>query len=200
MALGSTGTWQGKDVIRLAIFSLLLFLAMLVGSIPTSIMMTTYFYGDAVGAVLAGIVWMYMRANIQKPWACLISSVIVALIAFLFGQVWTAVLSVVLGGLLSEAVVRAGRYASPVANIAAFVVWVLCFWIGHGILAIFSADLFSQMMLNAHMTVEQVDMLLQGIAGMNLLFAPLACIAGALAGGGLGYALFKKHFARAGQV
>jgi energy-coupling factor transport system substrate-specific component len=200
MAIGSTNKWQGKDVIRLAVFSLLLFIAMLVGAMTCSITLTTYFYGDAVGAVLAGIVWMYMRARIRKPWACLVSSVLVALIAFFLGQIWTAVLGIVVGGLLAELIVRMGNYTNPGANVAAFVVWVLCFWVGHGILAIFSADLFTQMMLNAHMTSEQVSQLLEGLTGINLVLAPLACIVGATGGGALGYAIFKKHFARAIDV
>lgn len=189
--------WQGKDAIRLAVFSLLLFMAMLIGAIPFSITLTSYFYGDALGAVLAGIVWMYMRATIRKPWTCLLSSLIVAVIALLLGQIWTAVLGIVVGGLLSEFIVRVGGYGSVPANILAFVVWVLCFWVGHGILAILSADMFAQMMMNAHMSAEQVDMLLQGISGRNLILAPIACVAGSLVGGILGYAVFKKHFQRA---
>ncbi|WP_421572430.1 MptD family putative ECF transporter S component [Slackia exigua] len=189
--------WQGKDAIRLAVFSLLLFMAMLIGAIPFSITLTSYFYGDALGAVLAGIVWMYMRATIRKPWACLLSSLIVAVIALLLGQIWTAVLGIVVGGLLSEVIVRVGGYGSVPADIFAFVVWVLCFWVGHGILAILSADMFAQMMINAHMSAEQVDMLLQGISGRNLVLAPIACVAGSLVGGILGYAVFKKHFQRA---
>jgi energy-coupling factor transport system substrate-specific component len=197
MAIGNTNKWQGKDVIRLAVFSLLLFVAMLVGAMTCSITLTTYFYGDAVGAVLAGIVWMYMRATIRKPWACLISSLIVAALAFLLGQIWTAVLGIVIGGILAEIIVRIGKYANSTANIIAFVVWVLCFWIGHGILAIFSSEMFTQMMLNAHMTPEQVSQLLEGLTGINLILAPLACIVGAFIGGGLGYVIFKKHFVHA---
>ncbi|MDR0350308.1 MAG: MptD family putative ECF transporter S component [Coriobacteriales bacterium] len=197
MTIGSTDKWQGKDVIRLAVFSLLLFIAMLVGAMTCSITLTTYFYGDAVGAILAGIVWMYMRGTIRKPWACLLSSIIVALIAFLLGQLWTAVLGIIVGGALAELIVRMGKYTSPAANVVAFVVWVLCFWVGHGILAIFSAELFTQMMLNAHMTSEQVGQLLEGLVGINLLLAPLACVAGALLGSGLGYLIFKKHFVHA---
>lgn len=197
MAMGKTGTWQGKDAVRLAIFSVLLFVAMLIGAIPFSVMMSTYFYGDALGAVLAGIVWMYMRSTIRKPWACLASSVIVAVIAFLFGQIWTAVLSIVVGGVLSEVIERIGAFENTAAHIVAFVVWVLCFWVGHAVLAIFSVDAFAQTMLNAHMTQEQVDILLAGISGMNVLFAPAACAIGALVGGGLGYAIFRKHFSRA---
>jgi energy-coupling factor transport system substrate-specific component len=200
MAIGSAKEWQGKDVIRLAVFSLLLFVAMLAGATPFSITLTSYFYGDALGAVFAGIVWMYLRATVRKPWACLLSSIIVALIAFLLGQIWTAVLGVVVGGVLSEIIVRAGKYTNPAANIIAFVVWVLCFWVGHGILAVFSADMFTQMMLNAHMTVDQVELLLQGLTGINLILAPIACLAGALIGSGLGYVIFKKHFARASNV
>ena len=200
MAIGSAKEWQGKDVIRLAVFSLLLFVAMLVGAMPFSITLTSYFYGDALGAVFAGIVWMYLRATVRKPWACLLSSIIVALIAFLLGQIWTAVLGIVVGGILSEIIVRAGKYTNPAANIIAFVVWVLCFWVGHGILAVFSADMFTQMMLNAHMTVDQVELLLQGLTGINLILAPIACLAGALIGSGLGYVIFKKHFARASNV
>ena len=200
MAIGSAKEWQAKDVIRLAVFSLLLFVAMLAGATPFSITLTSYFYGDALGAVFAGIVWMYLRATVRKPWACLLSSIIVALIAFLLGQIWTAVLGVVVGGVLSEIIVRAGKYTNPAANIIAFVVWVLCFWVGHGILAVFSADMFTQMMLNAHMTVDQVELLLQGLTGINLILATIACLAGALIGSGLGYVIFKKHFARASNV
>ena len=197
MSIETTTKWQGKDAIRLAVFSLLLFMAMLIGAIPFSITLTSYFYGDALGAVLAGIVWMYMRGTIRKPWACLLSSLIVAVIALLLGQIWTAVLGIVVGGLLSEVIVRVGGYGSVPANIVAFVVWVLCFWVGHGILAVLSADMFAQMMINAHMTAEQVDMLLQGISGRNLILAPIACVAGSLVGGFLGYVVFKKHFQRA---
>lgn len=197
MAIGSTDKWQGKDVIRLAVFSLLLFVAMLMGAMPFSITLTTFFYGDALGAVFAGIVWMYMRATIRKPWSCLLSSIIVAIIAFLLGQIWTAVLGIIVGGILSEVIVRVGKYTSATANVIAFVVWILCFWVGHGILAVFSADMFAQMMMNAHMTAEQVAQLLQGITGINLVLAPLACVVGSLMGGGLGYTIFKKHFSSA---
>lgn len=196
MAIGKTDKWQGKDVIRLAVFSLLLFMAMLIGAMPFAITLTTYFYGDALGAIFAGIVWMYMRSTIHKPWACLLSSIIVAIVAFFCAQIWTAILSIIVGGILSELIVRIGKYTSPIANIVAFVVWVMCFWVGHGILAFFSVDMFSRMMMNAHMTSEQIDMLLQGLTGINLVLAPLACVIGAFIGGGLGYAIFKKHFAR----
>ncbi len=199
MAIGNTDKWQGKDVIRLAVFSLLLFVAMIVGAIPCSLTLTSYFYGDAMGAILGGIVWMYMRATIQKPWACLLSSIIVALIAFFLGQIWTAVLGIVVGGIVAEAIVRIGNYANPVMSVLSFVAWVLCFWIGHGILALISVDMFTQMMINAHMTAEQVDLLLQGLSGINLVLAPIACVVGALLGAGLGYVLFKKHFARVAQ-
>lgn len=197
MAIGSTDKWQGKDAIRVAVFSLLLFAAMILGALPCSITLTTYFYGDAIGAVLGGVVWMYMRATIKKPWACLLSSIIVAAIAFLIGQIWTAVLGIVIGGIIAEIIVRIGNYTNPVTNILAFVAWVLCFWTGHGILALISVDMFTQMMINAHMTADQVELLLQGFSGINLILAPIACVVGALIGSGIGYVLFKKHFARA---
>ena len=73
----------GRDYVVLAVFGVLLFAVFMVFSIVCSLSATTSWFTHGVGAVPAGIVWMYVLARVPKRGAVALMCLLVALLGFL---------------------------------------------------------------------------------------------------------------------
>ena len=71
-----------KDVIFIAIFSVLFFAVMLVAVAVLGSTPVTFFFTHGVSAVPCGIIYMYVRAKVQRKGSVLLMCTLVALIAF----------------------------------------------------------------------------------------------------------------------
>ena len=81
---------------------------------------------------------------------------------------------------------------------AAFVAFVVCFWVGHVSLIYLSGQAYVDMVVAAGMTAEYGQQLVDFMYGPLALVALAATAAGSAIGGLFGTRVFKKHFARMG--
>ncbi|MCQ4881971.1 MptD family putative ECF transporter S component, partial [Alistipes onderdonkii] len=97
----------GRDYVVLAVFGVLLFAVFMVFSIVCSLSATTSWFTHGVGAVPAGIVWMYVLARVPKRGAVALMCLLVALLGLVMGMFWTGPLGIALGGVAAELVLGA---------------------------------------------------------------------------------------------
>ena len=83
-----SGKLVGKDYIFIAIFGLLLFIVFFAFAMVLGMNANTFWFTHALGAIPAGIVWMYLLARVPKKGTIVITSVIVALVGLLLGMFW----------------------------------------------------------------------------------------------------------------
>ena len=88
-----------KDVIFIAIFSVLFFAVMLVAVALLGSTPVTFFFTHGVGAVPCGIIYMYVRAKVPRKGSVLLMCTLVALIAFCLGITWPSALGLLIGGI-----------------------------------------------------------------------------------------------------
>lgn len=186
---------QGKDFIFIAIFGLLLFAVFFVFAMVLGMNANTFWFTHAIGAIPAGIVWMYLVARVNKPGAILIMSVLVAVVGLLLGMVWTGPAGIVVGGIIGE-IIMMGTKRSKVGAIAAFVAFTLCFWLGQQSMVIMAGQSYVDMVVAMGMTAEYGQTLVDFMNSPAFLVALGGCIVGPIIGGLLGSAIFKKHFAK----
>lgn len=115
----SSGKLVGKDFIFIAIFGLLLFAVFFAFAMVLGMNANTFWFTHALGAIPAGIVWMYLLARVPKRGAVLIMSIIVAAVGLLLGMLWTGPVGIVVGGIIAEIIVSTGK-RSTAKNIIAF--------------------------------------------------------------------------------
>ncbi len=185
----------GKDFIFLAIFGLLLFIVFFAFATVLGMNANTFWFTHAVGAIPGGIVWMYIAARVPKPGAFFIMSAIVAVVGLLLGMLWAGPAGIVVGGIIVEVVMIAGR-RSKAAAIVAFAAWTLCFWLGMQSMIFLAGSSYVDMVVQSGMSVEYGETLVSFMQSPLIVVAGACCIIGAVVGGLLGAKVFKKHFAR----
>ena len=191
----NSGKLVGKDFIFIAIFGVLLFVVFFIFAMVLGTNANTFWFTHAIGAVPAGIVWMYLLARVPKRGAILIMSVLVAVVALLLGMLWTGPVGIVVGGVLAELIVSVGK-RSTVKNVIAFAAWTLVFWVGQQSMIFLAGDSYVDMVVQSGMSVEYGQTLVSFMQSPLIAVAGVGCVVGALVGGFLGAKIFKKHFAK----
>lgn len=188
----------GRDYVVLVVFGVLLFAVFMVFSIVCSLSATTSWFTHGVGAVPAGIVWMYVLARVPKRGAVALMCLLVALLGLVMGMFWTGPLGIALGGVAAELVLGAPGERTAFRRVAAFVAFVVCFWAGHVSLVYLTGQAYVDMVVASVMTAEYGQQLVDFMYGPLSLVALAVAVIGPLVGGLLGERVFKKHFARMG--
>lgn len=186
---------QGKDFIFIAIFGLLLFIVFFAFAMVLGMNANTFWFTHAIGAIPGGIVWMYLAARVPKPGATIVMSVIVAVVGLLLGMLWTGPVGIVVGGVLAEIIMAAGK-RSKAAVIAAFAVWTLSFWIGQESMVFLAGGSYVDMVVQSGMSREYGETLVGFMQSPLIVVAGALCVVGPIVGGLLGSKIFNKHFAR----
>lgn len=185
-----------KNVIFVAIFSVLFFLVFMIGQTLFGMNPATFFFFYGIAAIPGGIIYMYMRAKVPCEYSILLMAVLIAVVAFLMGIVWPAAVGVLVGGILAEFISRMGHYVSKKMNVIGYVAFVCCWMIFQTGYMIFGSEAFMSGMLSAGMTQEYLDVMVATAKGPMWFAALVVTIVGALVGGVVGNAIFKKHFAK----
>lgn len=186
---------QGKDFIFIAIFGLLLFIVFFAFAMVLGMNANTFWFTHAIGAIPGGIVWMYLAARVPKSGATIAMSVIVAVVGLLLGMLWTGPVGIVVGGVLAEIIMTAGK-RSKAAVIAAFAVWTLCFWLGQESMVFLAGSSYVDMVVQSGMSREYGETLVGFMQSPLIVVAGVLCVVGPIVGGLLGSKIFNKHFAR----
>ena len=191
----ASGKLVGKDFIFIAIFGLLLFIVFFVFAMVLGMNANIFWYTHALGAIPAGIVWMYLLARVPKKGTVVIMSVIVALVGLLLGMFWAGPAGIVVGGIIGELIVSTGK-RSVAKKIAAFAVFTLCFWLGQQSMIIFAGNACVDMVIASGMSAEYGQTLVGFMQSPMIFVAGIGSVVGPIIGGLLGAKVFKKHFAK----
>lgn len=98
---------KGRDFINLGIFTVIFIALFMVCMLLMSTTIYTQPFGTAAGALVAGSVYMLLRAKTPKPWAITIFGVLYGLVMLVMGSGWPILASTVAGALIAELVARA---------------------------------------------------------------------------------------------
>ena len=110
---GAGSSYTAKDFILLAVFGVVIFLFFMILSMVLSFSIDIAYWTHAIGGIVGGIAWVYVAARIPKKGAMAIMGLIMGIVAFLMGMMWTVAVGIVVGGIVAELVLIAGivRYA-----------------------------------------------------------------------------------------
>lgn len=186
---------KAKDIVLLAVFGLVTFVVMMAISMVCSFSADTAWWTHAISSIPAGIVWVYLMKKVPKTGAALIAGAVMAILGLLMGMFWTGPIGMIIGAVLCEAIMIAGKRSNWAIAIG-FAVFVVCWWFGQISLILLSGESYVQMILDMGMSADY------GWGLVNWVSSPLFPICGivtfiaGLLGTWLGIAIFKKHFAK----
>lgn len=184
---------ETKDLITVAIFTLLFTVCMFVFAGVMGMLPSIMLYFAALASIPCGLIYMYLRIKVPKKGAILIQSIVMALIYFSMGMMWTGSVGIVIGGLVAEKVAGKSQYQSLKGQSLGYVLFIFCFWVGM-IIPIYAAkDYYIQATLKSGMDQNYIDTMLQSIAGVKLVLAAALTFLGASLGALLGRKALKKH-------
>ncbi len=190
--------FEVKDLITIGVFTALyfavIFLTAFLGFIP--IMMVVM---PLIGPIIAGIPLMLYFSKVRHFGMVTISSIIIAVLFFVTGHPYPIFIFCIGAGLLTELILKAGRYQSIkhcVAGSATFSLWLLGMVIA--LFFGFRTDYFAGLVDGYGQ--EYVDSLM-GYTPQWVFFAMIAmCLIGGTIGGLLGTKVLRKHFLKAGMA
>jgi energy-coupling factor transport system substrate-specific component len=190
---------SSKDLITIAIFSVVFFVLMRISALIAMIFVL-YPFAPSIQVLLCGVVWMYIRVKVPKRFCILIQCVIMALLVFLTGSIWTIGVGMLAGGVFAEIVSGIGGYKNFRLCIVAYAVYGLCFNFGVFGLILLARDYWYAYVTGAGMDIGHMEKVIALISWPLLGVSSATVIAAAVMGMLFGRSMLKKHFERAGII
>jgi len=176
-----------KDFVFIAVFGILLFLVFMVFSIIFSANANLCWFTHTVGALFAGTVFMYLAYRVPKRGAIAIMGIIVGAVGLL------------VGGIVADLIAGDPQKRTKTKLICAFAAFTFCFWLGQISLILMMGEAYAEMCVQAGMSLEYGQTLVNSILSPMGVVTGAATIAGGLVGGFIGTKVFSKHFAKLGM-
>ena len=191
---------KAKDFITLGIFTVLFIVIFFVCIMVMSLSPVTQPFGMALTALLAGPVYMLMRAKVNKFGGILISGIIFAIVMFITGAGWTVALAVIIGTIIAELISRAGQYKKYWVSATGYAVFMTAGAIGSYTPLLMMKEYYTSLSAANSLDAAFMQELMDFVSGPVLVGAFAATIACAFLGALLARAMFKKHFVKAGII
>ena len=190
----------GKDVITVGIFSAISFVInfafMLLGGIHPLL----WILMPGCIALFTGIPYLMMCAKVQKVGSVLLMGLITGLIYYVTGQFTVVILiSFATACILAELIRGLTHYQSMAGNLVSFVLFSVGM-VGSPLPIWLMREDFLQQITEQGMPADYVNTLAALSSPGMLVVLFLAPIVGAVIGGLLAKAMFRKHFEKAGLV
>ena len=191
---------SGKDVITVGIFSAIYFVInfafMLLGGLHPLL----WILMPGFIALFTGIPYLMMCAKVQKVGSVLLMGLITGLIYYVTGQFTIVILvSFVLACGLAEMTRIITHYRSMVGNLVSFVLFSVGM-VGSPLPIWLMREAFLRQITEQGMPADYVNTLAALSSNGMLVVLFLAPVVGAVIGGILARAMFRKHFEKAGLV
>ena len=191
---------SGKDVITVGIFSAIYFVInfafMLLGGLHPLL----WILMPGFIALFTGIPYLMMCAKVQKVGSVLLMGLITGLIYYVTGQFTVVILvSFVLACGLAELTRGLTHYRSIAGNMASFVLFSVGM-VGSPLTIWLMREDFLRQITEQGMPADYVNTLAALSSTGMLVVLFLAPIVGAIIGGFIARAMFRKHFEKAGLV
>ena len=191
---------QLRDVITVGIFSAIYFVInfafMLLGGLHPLL----WILMPGFIALFTGIPYLMMCAKVQKVGSVLLMGLITGLIYYVTGQFTVVILvSFVLACGLAELTRGLTHYRSMAGNLVSFVLFSVGM-VGSPLPIWLMRDEFLQQITEQGMPADYVNTLAALSSNVMLVVLFLAPVVGAIIGGFIARAMFRKHFEKAGLV
>ena len=191
---------SGKDVITVGMFSAIYFVInfafMLLGGLHPLL----WILMPGFIALFTGIPYLMMCAKVQKVGSVLLMGLITGLVYFVTGQFTPVILvSFVIACGLGELVRGCTHYTSIRGNLVSFVLFSLGM-VGSPLPIWLMREDFLRQITEQGMPADYVNTLAALSSNGMLIVLFLAPVVGAVIGGILARAMFRKHFEKAGLV
>ena len=191
---------SGKDVITVGIFSAIYFVInfafMLLGGLHPLL----WILMPGFIALFTGIPYLMMCAKVQKVGSVLLMGLITGLIYYVTGQFTVVILvSFVLACGLAELTRGITHYHSIAGNLVSFVLFSVGM-VGSPLPIWLMLEDFLRQITEQGMPADYVNTLAALSSNVMLVVLFLAPVVGAIIGGFIARAMFRKHFEKAGLV
>lgn len=191
---------KGKDIITLAIFSVLFVAICFIGIMISSALVVTQPFGLALAALLGGPMYMYMRVKVPAFGGVLITGVILSAAMFLTGGGWVITLCTLAASVIAELIGFASRYGSFWASAAGYALFMMIYAAGSYVpMFLMKEETLALAQSNNLDNTFMVD-LLNFVTGPILAIALAAAGVCAVLGALLARTMMKKHFKKAGML
>ena len=188
-----------KDFISIGLFSAIYLVLYLVLIMALGLVPVIYFFIGAISNLVLGTIYMLYIARVGKRFSVFImGAIIVLIISFMTGVVWTKLVFGFAAAILAELFASRGKYKSFKMNTVSFIFFgfllfgtYVSFWI--------LKDQFMQT-LEIGYGAEYATAVAAFLNPVMLIVIIAVTAAGAFVGSFIGKALLKKHFERAGIV
>ena len=191
---------SGKDVITVGIFSAIYFVINFVFVLLGGLHPLLWIRMPGFIALFTGIPYLMMCAKVQKVGSVLLMGLITGLIYFVTGQFTPVILvSFVIACGLGELVRGCTHYTSIRGNLVSFVLFSLGM-VGSPLPIWLMREDFLRQITEQGMPADYVNTLAALSSNGMLIVLFLAPVVGAIIGGILARAMFRKHFEKAGLV
>lgn len=186
-----------KDLVTVGIFTALVFVFELIGSIPFAPNPVLTFYQPFGIAILCGPIFLLMIAKVPKRGAIMIVGAINGLIWFLTGMHWAMDIGYVVMGIVADFIAGVKQYRSVKWNIFAYALFCLG---PAGVFIAYFADpaAWAGTMLNNGTGQEYIDIMTASAPTGMLPVILLGTIGLAVVSGLIGRKLLKRQFEKAG--
>ncbi len=191
---------KGKDFITTGIFGVLFIVVFFICIMLMSMMVVTQPFGMALTALVAGPIYMLLRAKVAKPGSLLLFGALFAIITFVTGSGWPMLIAVVIGTVVAELVARAGGYKSFWMNTVGYAIFMLFGAVGSYTPLLVMKDYYLEIAAQNGVSGEFMIELVNFMSGPVLVGACAAVVVCAILGALLARALLKKHFVKAGII
>lgn len=191
---------NSKDLITIAIFSVLFAVVFFIPAMTLGMLPVTTPFFIPIAMIPNGIIWGYLRVKVPKAWAILVQCIVYVLMVFVLGAGWYVLVSSILGGIVAELVARIGKYKNFNINVLSYALMGAILNLGSFAPILVSADSYAKYCIEKGLSVEYVDKLLAVMSPSMLLLSTVLTLMGAWLGMWLGKIMLKKHFVKAGIV
>ena len=190
---------QARDFITIGIFTALLWVVQMV-IMYMGFLSPFIVAGYAVLIpIVTGIPMMLYYARIEKFGMLTITSIIVAILLFIFGMGLTGAPICISAGLFADLIAKSGRYKSWTKTMLSY--GVFCLWVSASYLPlVLTADSYAQSLLEGGYDPAFVQTLFTIVTPKTFPLIILACFVCGVVGAILGKAVVKKNFEKAGIV
>lgn len=190
---------QAKDFITIGIFTAVLWVVQMV-IMYMGFLSPFIVAGYAVLIpIVTGIPMMLYYARIEKFGMLTITSVIVALLLFIFGMGFTGAPICIAAGLIADLIAKSGNYKSrkkTVISYGVFSLWVVASYLP----LVLTADSYKQSLLKGGYASSFVDTLFTLVTPKTYPLIIVICFISGIIGAFVGKAVVRENFEKAGIV
>ena len=190
-----------KDFALMGIFEAVMFALAMVLMMVTGVTPVVYLFYPAVFAFASGPLFMLVAVKVRTFGAFLVPSAVMGVLLGLMGA-QTLLITVIVFGLIAEAIANSGSYRDFKRIAIAYVVLMLGYYAGDTAPIYVFTDWYIQQATGGAAGVDMTYLNeLIGTAKSWLGIASvIACVVGAAAGVVVGRKILRKHFVKAGLV